>query len=177
MEALGLYTTIEAAARAAESIRASGVVPEEQVTSLSSVPLPDGAVTRVKKKHWFHWFALGGGFVGAAVGFLLAAGTAWQYPLYTGDKPIVSAFPVGIITYEFAMMFAIMGLILGMFLEMGLPGFLNRVQAPEVMRDGKIGVSVVCRTREEMGAIKEILKTSGAESVRTMGTKKDAWDT
>jgi len=172
MEALGVFRDIDTAARAVESLTASGV-PEDNITSLSHVPLPDGAVVRDRSGRWFHWFALAGGVTGAGLGFLLAAGTAWLYPLYTGEKPIVSAFPVGIIMYEFTMMFAILGTVIGMFLEMRLPGFLDRVQAPEVTREGLTGVSVMCGTSKELKEVWNLLKASGAESVKTGGVKEE----
>lgn len=172
MEALGVFRDIDSAARASESLIASGV-PEDNITSLSHVPLPDGAVVRDRSGRWFHWFALGGGVMGAALGFLLAAGTALLYPLHTGDKPIVSPFPVGIIVYEFTMLFAILGTVLGMFLEMRLPGFMYRVQASEITREGLVGVSALCETRDELKSIKDILIKSGAQTVRTGGVKEE----
>ena len=171
MEVVGVFEELDAAAHAVKDL-IKVHVPEENITSLTGVPYPDGVLVHEKDvESRLHWYAFGGGLGGAITGFALAAGTAWLYPLFTGDKPIVSLFPVGIITYEFTMLFAILGTIIGMFIEMRLPGFLYRVQAPEVT-EGMIGISVICGTTEERGHIREVLLKAGAASVRTGGRKK-----
>lgn len=171
MEVVGIFENLETAGHAVKDlIRAH--VPEEDITSLTAVPYPEGVLVHEKDtRSHLQWFALGGGIAGALTGFGLAAGTAWLYPLFTGDKPIVSLFPVGIITYEFTMLFAILGTVFGMFIEMGLPGFLFRVQAPEVT-EGMVGISVLCSTADERGRIRELLLKAGATRVRTGGVRK-----
>ena len=171
MEVVGIFEELDIAAHAVKDLLKSHV-PEENITSLTGVPYPEGVLVNERDtKSRLHWYALAGGAGGALAGFALAAGTAWLYPLFTGDKPIVSLFPVGIITYEFTMLFAILGTIVGMFIEMRLPGFLYRVQAPEVT-EGMIGISVTCSTAEERGRIREVLLKAGAATVRTGGVKK-----
>lgn len=171
MEVVGIFEELDSAAHAVKDLIKEHI-PEENITSLTGVPYPDGVLVHEKDPgSRLHWYGLAGGAGGAVTGFVLAAGTAWLYPLFTGDKPIVSLFPVGIITYEFTMLFAILGTIIGMFIEMRLPGFLYRVQAPEVT-EGMIGISVLCDTAEERGHIREILLKAGAARVRTGGLKK-----
>src|SRR6185369_17034680 len=94
-----------------------------------------------KRRSWFRWIALAGGLAGAASGFALAAGTAWVYPVQTGDKPIISSYPTAIITYELTMLFAMIGTIIGMFLEMRLPALTKRPYDPAIS-EGCIGISV-----------------------------------
>ena len=88
------------------------------------------------------------------------------YPLYTGDKPIISMFPVGIITYEFAMLFAIIGTIAGMLFQMRLPCFSKKAYDPEITT-GMIGISVICDTEQERDKISGILDRSGAVRILT----------
>ena len=125
MELLGIFKDAEGAARAVERLLGEGFV-EAQITSLTSVPYPDGVLVKTSQRSWFRWFTLGCGIIGAGVGFLLAAGTAWLYPVQTGDKPIIALYPTGIVTYELAMLFFMVGTIVGMFLEMKLPDFSRR---------------------------------------------------
>ena len=80
METLGIFRDIETAARAVEHLVGAGFT-EAQITSLSSIPYPDGVLVRTDRRTWFRWLALAGGLTGAAAGFLLAAGTAWLYPV------------------------------------------------------------------------------------------------
>lgn len=65
-------------------------------------------------------FVLGGAFVGISAGFFLASGTARLYPINTGGMPIVSLLPVGIVTYEAMMLFAVLFSLAGLLLEAGL---------------------------------------------------------
>jgi len=140
METLGIFRDIETAGRAVEQLLGAGFT-ETQITSLSSIPYPDGVLVKTDRRTWFRWLALAGGLAGAAAGFLLAAGTAWLYPVQTGDKPIVAFYPTGIITYELAMLLAIVGAMAGMFLEMRLPPWRRRPYDPAIA-EGCIGICV-----------------------------------
>jgi hypothetical protein len=140
METLGIFRDVETASRAVEHLVGAGLT-EAQITSLSSVPYPDGVLVKTDRRTWFRWLALLGGLTGAAAGFLLAAGTAWLYPVQTGDKPIVAFYPTGIITYEIAMLLAIVGAMAGMFLEMRLPPWGKRLYDPAIA-EGCIGICV-----------------------------------
>ncbi|HEY6871936.1 MAG TPA: quinol:electron acceptor oxidoreductase subunit ActD [Geobacteraceae bacterium] len=140
METLGIFSDVESAARAVECLVRAGFA-EAQITSLTSVPYPDGVLVKTGRRSWFRWLTLAGGIAGAGAGFLLAAGTAWLYPVQTGDKPIIAYFPAGIVTYELTMLFAIVSTVAGMFLEMRLPPWGKRPYDPAVA-EGCIGISV-----------------------------------
>jgi hypothetical protein len=140
METLGIFRDVESAARAVEGLVREGFT-EAQVTSLTSVPYSDGVLVRTEQRSWFRWFALVCGIVGAGTGFLLAAGTAWVYPVKTGDKPIIALYPTGIVTYELMMLFFLVGTIVGMFLEMRLPPLRPRLYDPAIA-EGCIGICV-----------------------------------
>ncbi len=140
METLGIFKDTETAGRAVESLVKAGF-PEETITSLTSAPYPDGVLVKTNQRTWFRWLSVGGGIFGACAGFALAVGTAYLYPLQTGDKPIISYYPTGIITYELTMLFAILGAIVGMFMEMKLPPWRKRVYDPAI-GEGAIGISV-----------------------------------
>lgn len=140
MELLGVFRDVESAAQAVDRLVGEGF-PEAQITSLTSAPYPDGVLVKTNQRSWFRWFTLACGFAGAGAGFLLAAGTAWLYPVRTGDKPIIAFYPTGIVTYELTMLFFLVGTIVGMFLEMKLPPRGKRLYAPEIS-EGCIGISV-----------------------------------
>ena len=140
MELLGIFKDVGSAASAVECLLREGFV-EAQITSLTSIPYPDGVLVKTNQRTWFRWFTLGCGIVGAGVGFLLAAGTAWLYPVQTGDKPIIAFYPTGIVTYELTMLFFMVGTIVGMFLEMKLPDFAQRPYDAAIT-EGCIGISL-----------------------------------
>lgn len=156
METLGIFRDIDSAATAVDGLVRAGFT-EAQITSLTSVPYPDGILVRTGQRSWFRWLALAGGLSGAAAGFVLAAGTAWLYPVQTGDKPIIALYPTAIICFEVAMVCAVIGTMAGMFLEMGLPALKTRPYDPAIA-DGCIGICltikaggevVECRSGEE----------------------------
>jgi ActD protein len=158
METLGIFRDIETAATAVDGLIRAGFT-EEQIDSLTSVPYPDGVLVRTGRRSWFRWLALAGGLAGAVAGFGLAAGTAWLYPVQTGDKPIIALYPTAIISFEVAMLFAIIGTMAGMFLEMRLPALKKRPCDPAIA-EGCIGIClsihaggepVACRPGEEPG--------------------------
>ncbi len=138
METLGIFRDVESAARAVDGLIRAGFT-EAQVTSLTSVSYPDGVLVRTEQRSWFRWLALAGGLSGAVAGFGLAAGTAWLYPVQTGDKPIIALYPTAIICFEVAMLCAVIGTMAGMFLEMGLPALRTRAYDPAIA-EGFIGI-------------------------------------
>ncbi len=140
METIGIFADVESAGRAVTGLVKAGFV-EAQITSLTSVAYPDGVLVKVEQRSWFRWVALAGAAVGAVAGFCLAAGTAWLYPVRTGDKPIIALFPTGIVTFEITMLFAIIGTMVGMFLEMRLVSRRPRLYDPAIA-EGCIGISV-----------------------------------
>lgn len=160
METLGIFKDIETAGRAVEGLVKAGFA-ESEITSLTSVPYPDGVLVKTDGRTWFRWFALAGGVVGAVTGFFLAVGTAWVYPVQTGDKPIVTFYPTGIVTFELAMLFAIIGTIVGMFFEMRLPPRGKRPYDPAIS-EGHIGISVAVSSPGESNRAEEVMKKSGA---------------
>jgi hypothetical protein len=160
METLGIFKDIENASRGVDSLVKAGF-KEADITSLTSVPYPENVLVKTDQRTWFRWLAVAGGIVGALAGFLLAAGTALLYPVQTGDKPIIALYPTGIITYELTMLFAILGTIGGMFLEMRLPPRGKRPYDPAIS-EGCIGISVATTSGDQRNRAEEIMKEAGA---------------
>jgi len=140
METLGIFPDVESAGQAVTGLIQAGFVPS-QITSLTSVAYPDGALVQTAPRSFFRWVSLAGAATGALAGFGLAAGTAWLYPVQTGDKPIIALFPSAIVTFEVAMLCAIVGTMVGMFLEMKLPAWKPRLYDPAIA-EGCIGISL-----------------------------------
>ncbi len=168
METLGIFRDIETAGRAVEGLLKAGFA-EERITSLTSVPYPDGVLVKADRRTWFRWFTLVCGFAGACAGFLLAAGTAWVYPVQTGDKPIISTYPTGIVTYELTMLFALVGTMVGMFLQMRLPPGGKRPYDPAI-GDGCIGISVSLPSEDWKNMAAKIMEEAGALRVTSEAT-------
>jgi ActD protein len=168
METLGTFKNVETATSAVESLIKAGFA-EREITSLTSAPYPSGVIVKTDQRTWFRWVSLAGGIFGACAGFLLAAGTAFLYPVQTGDKPIIAYFPTSIITYELTMLFAILGAIIGMFVEMNLPPRRARVYDPSI-GEGSIGISVFTASTWESGRAEKIMQDAGALRITTEAT-------
>ena len=164
MEALGIFKDVETAARAVDNLVKAGF-REETITSLSSTPYPNGVIVRADQHTWFRWISVAGGLFGACAGFALAAGTSYLYPVQTGDKPIISPYPTGIITYEITMLFAMVGAVVGMFMEMKLPPRKERVY-DSAIGDGAIGISITVDARDQMSKAAKIMEAAGATSIK-----------
>ena len=170
METLGTFKNVETAARAVENLIRAGFA-EREITSLTSAPYPDGVIVKTDQRTWFRWISLTGAIFGALAGFALAAGTAYLYPVQTGHKSIIALYPTGIITYELFMLFAILGAIVGMFMEMKLPPWREGVYDPAI-GEGAIGISV-STTRDHLNRAEKIMQDAGAlriTSEETHGT-------
>ncbi len=160
MEAVGTFRDVAGATVAVNSLVKAGFA-ERNITSLTSAAYPDGVLVKTDQRTWFRWVAVGGGIFGACAGFLLAAGTAYVYPVQTGDKAIIALFPTGIITYELTMLFAILGAIVGMFTEMRLPPKKERPYDPAI-GEGAIGIGVTVDSREQLTRAAKIMEAAGA---------------
>lgn len=160
METLGIFKDVETATRAVDGLIKAGF-SEETITSLTSAPYPDRVIVKTDQRTWFRWMSVGGGIFGACAGFLLAAGTAYMYPVQTGDKPIIAFYPTGIITYELTMLFAILGAIVGMFVEMKLPPWKERVYDTAI-GEGSIGISVFVPSTDRKNRAESVMKEAGA---------------
>jgi hypothetical protein len=160
VEILSLFKDIDSAAQGVDGLIKNNI-PEANITSLSAVHLPEGSLVRTEDRAWYKWFSVIGGFIGAGLGFFLGAITAMLYPLYTGDKPIVSPYPVAIITYEFTMLCAIAGAFIGMIAEMKKKRKGTSLYAVEIP-DGAIGISVTDISANNLDQVKTILQKSGA---------------
>ena len=162
---VGLFDAIDPAAAAARALRALPL-PEGDVTTLSSVSLPDGAVCRDPRGIGFPKITLVGWFVGALAGLALALGTYLLYPLITGGKAIVSVPPTLIITYEVAMLGALLGTLFGGGREMGLLRFPPKMIHDPRIHDGKIALCARVEGDEQAGRAMDAMKSAGGIEVR-----------
>jgi hypothetical protein len=114
----GLFNTQEETLAAVEKIQESGW----QVTEIHS-PIPSSELARVlgRKKSKVGWFTLTGGIIGFFSGFSLAVFTATRWSLIVSGKPIVSWIPFFVIAFEFTILFAVFGNVLGILTQVGLP--------------------------------------------------------
>jgi hypothetical protein len=162
---VGLFDGVEQAAKAGEALRGLAL-PAGSVTTISSVPLPEGAVVTDAAPVRFPRIVIAAWFVGAAAGLALALATYMLYPLVTGGKAIISVPPTLIVTYEVAMLGALMGTLFGGGFEMRLLRYPPKVVHDPRIHDGKIALCVLVDGEGQAFRVTSILKAAGGTDVR-----------
>jgi len=107
--------TAEEAILRVKALLGNQIKPQD-IEVISSEPIPElqSLITRPSR---LPVFVISGAIIGIIAGFLLAAGTAWLYPLNTGGMPVVSLLPVGIVSYEAMMLCAVVFGVAGLMIE------------------------------------------------------------
>jgi len=162
---IGLFEGVESAAGASRALQALSL-PAGSVTTISAVPLPDGAVVTDPAPIRFPRIVIAGWFLGAAAGLALTLATYMLYPLVTGGKTIVSIPPTLIITYEVAMLGALLATLFGGGREMRLLRFPPKVVHDPRIHDGKIALCARVDGEGQAFRVTSIMKAAGGTDVR-----------
>ena len=163
---LGLFANGDAAGTGVESLVQAGF-GKRDISVMSPVPLPPDAygLDTAKGKLWTPWATLIGAVVGAITGFLVSGGTAWLYPLNTGGKAIIAMPAVGVLIYEFTMLFATLFTVVATLYNQYLPSYGAQPYAPEVS-DGRFAVVVPCPSVDDATRAEQSLSVANAMAVR-----------
>ena len=117
---LGLFKSDEQAASAIRGLKNS---PWTFRRVYSPIPSPVIMDALKLKKSRVGWFTLAGGITGFFAGFGLAVFTATRWNLIVGGKPVIAWVPFFIVGFEFTILFAVFGNIVGLLTQTGLPQF------------------------------------------------------
>ena len=145
-----------------DELKQAGISPRN-LEVLSSQPhlnhhfLPERSETHIGA------FALTGAVVGAVAGFALATLTALAYPLPTGGMPLLSWWPIGIVSYETTMLGAVLATLVGLLSELRLPRLKS---LPGVIAHEGLMIAIRCGSADEVAVAKEIVARSGGKSIR-----------
>jgi hypothetical protein len=144
--------------KAVNALLSTGV-PRSDIVVISSEPLEqyrfaDTANVRMP------WLVAAGAMLGGIGGFLLASLTQKSYPIHTGGMPVVTLWTDGIVTYELAMLGAI--LTTSVVFLLGAP-LLSRNHLPydPQVSQGKVMVGINSVPEELRNKITEMLKAIG----------------
>jgi hypothetical protein len=160
----GLYSDPESAQRAVDALRSAGV-NEPAITVISSEPFEEHEFGRRDHHTLMPWLAALGGLTGGAAGYLLVSLTQLAYPLPTAGMPIVTLWSNGIITYELAMLGAILTTLATLLLAARLPNWKPQLYDPAVS-DGKILIGAANQQGASRIELAKILRESGAIEVK-----------
>jgi len=108
------------------------------------------------------WFTLAGGITGFFSGFLLAAFTATRWDLIVGGKPVVALVPFVIVGFEFTILFAVFGNVLGLISQARLPRFGSATLYDPRLTGHKFGVLASCESARKNDLFR-FLEAKGAE--------------
>ncbi len=158
---LGLFTDEQ---QAAAAIRGLGETPYtiERVHG----PIPSHPVTEAlgQKKSRLGYFTLAGGIIGFFTGFALAAFTATRWDLMVGGKPVVALVPFFIVGFEFTILFAVFGNVVGLLTQMRLPNLKDVEDRYDPRCSGRhFGILAACEERQAAELI-EFFGAHGGEA-------------
>ncbi len=104
-----------------------------------------------QKKSNIGWFTLTGGAIGFVIGFLLAIFTATRWDIIVSGKPVIAFVPSFIVGFEFTVLFAIFGNVLGLITQMRLPRFKPIHHYDERCSGNRFGILAVCSDDDAEG--------------------------
>lgn len=157
---MGIFASENGAADAIDRLRETPWIIE-RVHS----PIPSHAIEETLElpKSRVGWFTLAGGITGFFSGFLLAAFTATRWSLIVSGKPVVALVPFFIVGFEFTILFAVFGNVLGLISQARLPRFTPAPGYDERFSGDRFGVLARCTTGEKE-KLTRFFEESGAET-------------
>jgi molybdopterin-containing oxidoreductase family membrane subunit len=156
---MGLFESETKTAEAIRELRASAFAVERVHTPIPSHAVAD-ALALPKSK--VGWFTLAGGIIGFFSGFALAAFTATRWDLIVSGKPVVALVPFFIVGFEFTILFAVFGNVLGIISQAGLPRFKTYQRYDARVTGDRFGVLASCPTGQQSG-LRQFFESKGAE--------------
>jgi hypothetical protein len=122
---------------------------------------PLSAALKLKKSR-VGYFTLVGGILGFCCGFLLAAFTATRWSLIVSGKPVVALVPFFIVGFEFTVLFAVLGNVIGMLTQSHLPAWgAQSVHYDERLSGSHYGILASCDPSEQSALIRFFQKNGG----------------
>lgn len=156
---MGIFASENGAAAAIDRLRETPWTIE-RVHS----PIPSHVIEEALElpKSRVGWFTLAGGITGFFTGFLLAAFTATRWSLIVSGKPVVALVPFFIVGFEFTILFAVFGNVLGLISQARLPRFETVAGYDERFTGDRFGVLARCAPGER-DRLTRFFEESGAE--------------
>jgi hypothetical protein len=156
---MGLFTDEKKAVSAIKGIKDS---PWKLHRVNSPIPSHNISDALELKKSKVGYFTLAGGITGFFSGFLLAAFTAAQWHLIVSGKPVIALVPFFIVGFEFTILFAIFGNVVGLIHQMRLPEFKGLEQYDPRCSGHHFGVTVSCKA-DDLERLKLFFQNKGGE--------------
>jgi molybdopterin-containing oxidoreductase family membrane subunit len=159
-QVLGLFKDESLAAAAVESLAGS----PWKLHAVHS-PFPSERIWRAAKsrKSKVGYFTLAGGIIGLVSGIGLATYTSLQWNLIVSGKPVVALIPYLIVGFEFTVLFAVFGNMVGLMTQTRLPEYQS-IGAYDPRCSGEhFGVLASCEEGQQ-GALLAFFQANGGEA-------------
>jgi hypothetical protein len=114
------------------------------------------------KKSKVGWFTLTGGIIGLISGFALAVYCSLEWKLIVSGKPIISLIPFFIVGFEFTILFAVFGNVIGLLTQTRLPSLKPMDYYDPRCSGEHFGVLAACEPGQADG-LKDLFQKSGGE--------------
>ncbi len=114
------------------------------------------------KKSKVGWFTLAGGILGLISGFALAIYCSVEWDLIVSGKPIISLIPFFIVGFEFTILFAVFGNVIGLLAQTRLPKFKEIKYYDPRCSGEQFGVLAACDPMQQDG-LKDFFQQNGGE--------------
>ena len=163
---LGLFNKVDTLTKAVDPVIEQFDLGNDDVEVLTSAAYPDGALIddkpiefAVDKRQYLFPFILG--LCGMGLGIFMAGGTGYIMNLVVGGKEPFAYAPIGIVTYEFTLGFAVIGSFLSLLYFTGLPNWTERAYDPEIT-DGAMGLLIKVGSVEDQERAVTLMESLGA---------------
>jgi molybdopterin-containing oxidoreductase family membrane subunit len=161
---LGIFAGGRQAARAIAELRRQGF---DHMEACGPVPHPDLEAALEAGPSPVRLYTLLGGVLGCASGFALTTGTALQWGLIVGGKPVVALIPFVVIAFELAILFGALATLLGVLIHARLPRRRLPAGHDPCFSSDRFGLLVRCAPDRAVAA-EAVLRQAGAEEVRPL---------
>ena len=127
-------------------------------------PIPSHKLSHVlkQKKSMVGWFTLTGGIIGLLSGFFLAVYCASQWKLIVSGKPVVAIIPFVIVGFEFTILLAVFGNVIGLLTRMDLPRYDGLKMYDTRCSGEHFGIVAACAPEDQEG-LKTLFTENGGD--------------
>jgi hypothetical protein len=161
-----LYDDGYAAQRAVNGLRSAGV-QDAEITVISAQPMEEFEFSHIGRETWIWYIATAGALTGLAFATWLTWFTERDWPLNTGNMPIVSWWPNLIIMFELTMFGAIASTVITLIVSAGLARRRPALYDPEVT-DGKILVGIETADTDRAKQVERALLAGPGARIKTI---------
>ncbi|MFZ1199546.1 MAG: DUF3341 domain-containing protein [Desulfobacterales bacterium] len=156
---MGVFKSEDQAVAAVRDLKHSAW---QLIRTHSPIPSHKLAAALQVKKSKVGWYTLCGGIIGFISGYSLAIWTAQRWELIVSGKPVVALIPFVIVGFEFTILFAIFGNLIGFLHQSKLPRLANLEHYDPRCSGEHFGVLAACAPDQQDG-LKDLFRKNGGD--------------